>query len=501
MPDEMDIDELKADLQRAVAAPETPAWVGVLLRTVLMLVSAMQKNFDALNERLARLSGENKALRRQLYGKKSEKRPKSRLNTKRKPSSSAKKDAEKLDGIQLDEQTVEHEVAEKDRVCSACGKPRFSTMNAPEESVEYRYIPAKLVRVRHRRHKESCACGCTIVTAPVPPKVTPGGRFGAGLYADIIAKRCLDAIPFQRQADIWQRAGVPLSASTICDLFHRGADVLKELYRIATKAVRDSAVVHADETPQPVLDIGKTRHAYVWTFVTRTLAVFVHSASRSGATPQKVLNSSVGVLVADAYSGYNKVTGPDERTRAGCIVHCRRKFLDAEEHSPDEAAWIVDRIAELYAVEDEAVDRDIVGTADHLKLRRTRSTPIMNRIREWLTEQRAIARPTSTLAKAVNYMHNQWDTLTVFLRDPAVSPDNNAAERPLRRIALGRKNSLFVGYDQSGQRHAINMSFVASCRLNNIDPAVYLKDVLIRAQGSNDQQMRELLPDRWTPPA
>lgn len=201
--------------------------------------------------------------------------------------------------------------------------------------------------------------------------------------------------------------------------------------------------------------------------------------------------------MADAYSGHNSVTSPDSRTRAGCLAHARRKFVEAEGQAHDEVRWLVDQIARIYAVEKAARESGIAGTAKHRELRNSESKPIMDQIRAWILEQKSRARPRSDFGKALAYADNQWDALTVFLDNPAVAPDNNLAERMLRRIALARKASMFVAHDDSGQRYAINLSLVASCRLNDIDPVAYLTDVLPRIADHPAKRITELLPDRW----
>ena len=501
MPTSINIDELIADIERARADETTPAWVSVLLRTVLLLVTTMQRHFDELSGTVDRLESENAKLRKQVYGKKSERKPRSAAPKSKSPkeNDTPRTGPSALDAADLPEEVEEHEVPEEDKTCAVCGGEDFVDMPTGEESVVYTYKPARLVRVRHVRKKCACRKGCSIITAPGPPKVVEGGRFSASLYADVVTKRSFDAIPFHRQADALQRAGIPLSASTLCDLFHAAADVLTPLYHVLIEEVRAAAVVHADETPQPVLVLGGTKRSYVWTFTTNTLAIYVHSASRSGTTPERILADTKGVLTADAYSGYNPVTTPDSRTRAGCLAHARRKFVEAEGQAHDEVQWLLERISRIYAVEKMVREAGLTGSAKHLELRRSESKPIMDEIRTWVLAQKSRARPKSDFAKAVAYADNQWDALTVFLEDSAVAPDNNLAERMLRRIALARKASMFVGYDASGQRYAINLSLVASCRLNEVDPVAYLTDVLPRIADYPANHVADLLPDRWVP--
>lgn len=501
MPTSINIDELIADIERARSDESTPAWVSVLLRTVLLLVTTMQRHFDEMSATVARLEAENAKLRKELFGKKSERKPRSQAakSPRKKTAETPRTGPSALDTADLPEETVEHEVPDEAKTCEVCGGEDFVEMPTDEESVLYTYEPARLVRVRHRRKKCACRNGCGIVTAPGPPKVVEGGRFSASLYADVVTKRSFDAIPFHRQADAFQRAGIPLSVSTLCDLFHTCADVLTPLYKDLIEEVRTAEVVHADETPQPVIDVGGTKRSYVWIFTTQSLAAYVHSGSRSGETPQSVLADTRGVLVVDAYSGYNSVTTPDTRTRGGCLAHARRKFVDAEGQAHDEVHWLIERIAQVYAIEKRARESGIAGSEKHRTLRQRETKPIMDEIRAWLNEQKSRARPKSEFGKAVGYADKQWDALTVFLDDPAVSPDNNLAERLLRRIALARRSSMFVGHDTSGKRYAVNMSLVASCRLNGIDPTAYLTDVLPRIADYPAKRIADLLPDRWTP--
>lgn len=503
MPTSINIDELVANIERAKDDPATPSWVGVLLQTVLLLVTTMQRHFDEMSATVTRLEAENTKLRKELYGKKSERKPRtpSAKPPKKKSPDTSRTGPSALDAADLSEEVVEHEVPDEEKKCAVCGGEDFVDMPTDEESVLYTYKPARLVRVRHKRKKCACRNGCSIITAPAPPKVVEGGRFSSSLYADVVTKRSFDAIPFHRQADAFQRAGIPLSASTLCDLFHTAANVLAPLYNVLLDEIRAAKVVHADETPQPVIEAGGTKRSYVWTFTTPSLAAYVHSGNRSSETPLRILQDSRGTLTADGYSGYNIVTTPDSRLRAGCLVHARRKFVDAEDQAYDEVQWLVERIAAIYAIEKRARDSGIAGTEQHLELRQQETRPIMDEIREWLTRQQSLARPKSAFGKAVGYADKQWSALTVFLDDPAVSPDNNLAERMLRRIALARRTSMFVQHDESGQRYAINMSLVASCRLNDIDPTAYLTDVLTRIADYPAKRVAELLPDRWEPAA
>lgn len=405
-----------------------------------------------------------------------------------------------LDRTNLEEETVEHEVSDGQKVCSDCGGTDFVDTSMDEVSTVYTYYPAKLVRVTHKRKKCKCKNGCTIVTADGPAKITPRSRFSPSLTAHIMASRSFDAIPFHRQSEIWSRAGVPLSPQTITNLFHDGSNALEPLHTPLLDAISESHVIHADETPQPVLSNGKTKQSYIWTFATQKLVAYVHSASRSGELPQKVLQDSIGVLVADGYGGYNKATGAEGRVRAGCLAHGRRKLLDAESEAREEIAWAIDVFGKLYAIEREIKEDGLLGTEAHHQIRQEKSRPLMNEIKLWVANMKDGARPKSKLYKACVYFENQWHAFQTFLDDPNVPLDNNHAERVLRRIALARKTSFFVGSDWHGKSYAFSLSLIYSCRLNGIDPEAYLTDVLPRIKNTPEEKLRDLLPDRWKPP-
>ena len=507
MPEEVTIEQVLKDLKRASQHASTPSWMVAVLSTVMVLLSGMNAQLRQLLETVQKLQNtletvqqENERLRKELYGKKSEKRPRKKISMPRKRNAKPEpRGVAALDKASLPEEHHSHELAEEDKVCPVCGGRDFVQMPTTQDSTEYRYEPAKLIRVHHHRTKWACKHGCSVLTAPGPRRVVSGGRFHASVYAHIMTNRLLDAIPFHRQADAMSRAGVPLSASTICDLFHDAADVLQPLYEVLTEQIRSSPLLHADETPQPVLSKDKTRKSYVWTFATQSLALFIHTKTRNGQVATQLLADTAGTFVADGYQGYDAVQRGESRTRAGCWAHARRKFVQAQDNRPDEVQWILERIGKMYAVEHEAQDRGIQGSDEHLKMRQQRTKPIVEQIHTWLKEHRGPARPKSPFGKAVGYALNQWTELQVFLDDPKVPLDNNHAERQLRRIALGRKNSLFVGSDLSGKDYAVNMSLVISCRLNDIDPAAYLTDVLPRIADTKVSHLRDLLPDRWHP--
>jgi transposase len=204
--------------------------------------------------------------------------------------------------------------------------------------------------------------------------------------------------------------------------------------------------------------------------------------------------------VADAYSGYNKVTTPSGRERAGCLAHLRRRFFDAQSAAPEAAKTAMDFILDVYRIERAALDADLLGTPEHLEMRQTQSQAVMDEFKAWLVAEQGRHPPRGPMGEAINYALGNWAALTLFLTDPHLPIDNNASERALRVAALGRKNFLFVGTDEVGENLAGLYSLIATCEVNGVNPVAYLADVLLRVQKHPASRIDELLPHHWKPP-
>ena len=329
---------------------------------------------------------------------------------------------------------------------------------------------------------------------PVRPDLHGTGRRGE-------VRRRHPAPPAGEGIQARRRADGP---STLGDLFHRTAEITAPLSTRLLEIIAQSGVVLADETTIRVQAKGKTRTAWLWDFITRTeddkeLIAYVFSHSRSGETPVRVLANTTGKLLVDGYSGYNKVTVPGGRDRAGCWAHLRRKFFDALGAAPEAAQKGMDFIVDLYRVERIAIDDGVYGTPAHLKLRQDHSRPTMIEFRLWLHHEKDRHPPRGPMGEAIHYALAQWDALVMFLEDPKLPIDNNPSERALRVAALGRKNFLFVGHDPAGENLAGLYSLVATCEANGVNPVAYLADVLIRVQAHPASRIDEILPHNWTP--
>ena len=449
-----------------------------------------QMLFGKKSEKLAPVDREVKKRRRKKDESQAA-RDKERARQKRKKRAAAKK--------KLTEEVREHQVADDDCRCPVCGGDKYATMGW-EESAEYEYVPAHFKKILHRREKKACTCGQHVLTGPAPVRVSDGVLYGPGMHAHVAVSKCLDSIPFYRLAKQLERVGVPMARSSICDMFHRSAGLLAPLYERILELVPQEQYVNADETRIKVQAEEKTREAWMWTFIGGPFVAYAFSPSRSGETPARILGDSGGVLQVDQYSGYNRVTTPDKRRRAGCIAHARRKFHEARDKAPELVDHVLEQLLELYVVEYDAADEKLLGTDKHLEMRRVRSKPILEDLKERLDAEAPNHLPKGPVAKAIGYFTGNYDALKLFLDDPNVPLDNNVSERQLRLIALGRKNYLFVGHDVAGRNLAILQTLVATCVAGDVNPQDYLADVLIRIQTHPQSRIDDLLPHNWERP-
>ena len=453
-----------------------------------------------------RLRAENALLKKALFGQKSEKLPRPADELRKRgdlpgptPEETRHKRAENRGWKrELPVEKVVHPLPADLPRCAQCGGLPDHAM-PPEISSEYEKLQLQMIRLEHERHKARCQCGSHIVVAPAPMRVADRTQYGKHLWAWTIAAHCLDSMPFYRLAQSLGRQGVPISDAQLGAMFHRAAELLDVLYQRMKALVAQQEVVQADETPLQVQAPGKTRRAYMWVFLAQKLLVYVFSASRSGKTPVAVLGSTQGTLVVDAYSGYNEVTKPDGRDRAGCLAHGRRGLFDAMKFAP-EIREALDIILDVYAVEHKMKAAGKVRSPEHRELRQTVSRDAMNRLKKWLEEHEPGWVPNEAAAKAARYILENWAAMTLFLDRVDVPVDNNGSEAALRVVAKTRDSSLFVGNDDAGQRLAVLLSLTRTAVACGINPEAYLADVLIRVQTWPASRLDELLPQNWQAP-
>lgn len=456
-----------------------------------------------LEAKMQVVTGKLEALERRVFGKKAEKmpppvpKPTGPRSSDQRERTKAVRRARAQAKQELPTDTVAVPVPEPQRHCPHCQASDLRAVGAGTSTVIYDYVEAHFRRRQYVRETLACRCGQYIVTAPAPERATERTSYGPGFVAHLMVSKCSDAIPIARLERQYARSGVPIARSTMNDLLHRHAELLKPLYQRLLASIVEERVVQADETPVQLL--SAKRKGYVWTFLAGKRIAYCFSPSRSGDTPTTVLDDSRGLLVVDAFTGYNAVTVPGQRQRAGCLAHARRKLFEARDAGPEvDNALAV--IGAIYRVEAEMAAAGQLGTVDHLRARWQRSRPLMALLLRWCGEQRHRHPPRSKLGQAVGYVLRQRKALGRFLNDVALPLDNNASERALRRWALGRKNWLFVGTKGAGENLAAIGSLIASCEAVGVNPVRYLTDVLRRVSEHPASRIDELLPERWRPP-
>ena len=405
--------------------------------------------------------------------------------------------------------------------CLCCGSARLRKFGEDiTETLEV--IPRSWKVIQHVREKFSCRACEKVSQAPAPFHVTPRGWAGPSLLAMIMFEKFGQHQPLNRQAERYAREGVPLSLSTLADQVGACCAALTPLSLRLAAHVLAAARLHGDDTTVPVLASGKTDIGRCWVYVrddrpfggtAAPAAMFHYSRDRGGAHPQAHLANYAGLFQADAYSGYGKLYDADRKPgpilEAACWVHARRPFFaladlaqNARRVAEGKPAGVISPIA-LEAVRRIdalfAIERDINGQSAEQRraVRQAASAPLVAELEAWMREQRARLSRTNDLARAMDYMLKRWTAFTRFLDDGRICLSNNAAERALRGIALGRKAWLFAGSDRGGQRAAAMYSLIVTAKLNDVDPQTWLADVLGRIATHPASKIDELLPWNW----
>ena len=389
--------------------------------------------------------------------------------------------------------------------CPCCSGVLHEVGESVSEMLDW--VPAALRVIRIRRPKYGCrACG-SIHQAAAPERPIAGGLATPALLAHVLVSKYCDHLPLYRQAHIFSRHGLEIDRSTLAGWVGGACWWLDALHEKLCAEVFASSHLFADDTPVPVLDPGRgrTKTGRLWVYarddrpwcgLDPPAAVFLFEPDRTAERPKAHLEGFKGVLQVDGYAGFERLTATGDIQLAACWTHARRGFYEvAQATGSPIAAEAVRRIGELYRIEEQ-----IRGNAPELRLagRRTWSTPIINAFRPWLERQLGQIPTSSTLADAIRYALVRWEALTLFLRDGRVELDTNPVERAIRPVALGRKNHLFAGSDNGGARWATLCSLITTCKLNDVEPYVYLRDVLQRmVDGHPVNRLDELLPWAW----
>jgi transposase len=405
--------------------------------------------------------------------------------------------------------------------CACCGGARLSKLGEDiTETLEV--IPKSWKVIQHVREKFTCRDCEKISQAPAPFHVIARGWAGPSLLAMVLFEKFGQHQPLNRQAERYAKEGVPLSLSTLADQVGGCTAALTPLFKRLEAYVLSAERMHGDDTTVPVLAKGKTVTGRIWVYVRDDKpfggpappgAVFYYSRDRAGEHPQAHLANYSGIFQADAYGGYGKLYEPGRAPgpilEAACWVHARRPFFvmaDLAENARRKAQGkkpavisplaleAVRRIDALFEIE-----RAINGQSAKRRwaVRQELSAPLVADLKAWMREQRAKLSRGNEVAKAMDYMLKRWSAFTRFLDDGRICLSNNAAERAVRGIVLGRKSWLFCGSDRGGERAAVMYSLIVTAKMNDVDPQAWLADVLARIAEHPVQRLDELLPWNW----
>ncbi len=478
--------------------------------------AAQQETILKMAEQLEKLQHRLDQLLGLLYGVQSEKKLKAKAETPTTSSDTAlpteqgkkeaKSNASNANGRRplpsdLPRMRIEHDVPEEQRSCECCSLKMQRMGKVVTEQLEYK--PGELYVIEHVRIKYACQrCKDNIITAPLPPQPIDKGLPGPGLLTEVMLNKYQDHLPLYRQEQRFGRSGIDLPRSTLCDWVIQCAFMLAPIVeRMKTDTLLPGLRIFTDDTPVPVLAKGKTHTGRLWTYVgggsERPICViYDYTKSRSQTAPQKFLKGYRGYLQADAYPGYDCLYKSGEVIEVGCWAHARRKFFDIIKAAkkPGLADIAVELIGKLYEVEKQAKQ---LTFQQRKYYRKKHSRPILKGIYRWLKIEEKNVLPKAPIGQAIAYTLNHWRALNNYCRHGTLNIDNNTAERAIKPLVIGRKNWLFAGSHDGAKNAAILYSLIETCKLNEINPFIYLKDVLTRLPTTLIKDLNQLLPYHW----
>jgi transposase len=418
-------------------------------------------------------------------------------------SSKSKKSGRKPLAEHLPRRDIVHEPS---CTCPACGGEMRKVGEDVTEILDY--IPGHFEVIKHIRPAFSCRCCESMAQMPMPSLPIERGQPGAGLLAHVLVGKYCDHLPLYRQSGIYAREGVELDRATLADWVGKTAALVSPLVEAVAQHVMAAEKLHADDTPVPVLapGTGKTKTGRLWVYLrderpyggeAPPAVVYRYSPDRKGEHPRAQLANFRGFLQADGYSGFGPLYQTSNRklatvTEVACWAHVRRKFYDI--HVATNAPIAADalaRIGQLFDIERAAMGR---SPQERVRIRQSTARPVINDLAAFLDASLSRISGKSELAGAIRYARSRWSALTRYLDDGRLEISNNAAERAIRPLALGRKNYLFAGSDAGGERAAVAYTLIETAKLNGLDPEAYLRDVLGRIADHHINRIGELLP-------
>lgn len=357
--------------------------------------------------------------------------------------------------------------------------------------------PQKFFVKRIIRPKYAKANKEGVIIAELPSRPIQGGVVDVSLLVMLLLDKYVDHMPLYRQLKKYERLGVKLSDSTVGNWVAESIKLLEYLHEQLVERVKKSKYIQADETPIKVLDKdkkGTTHRGYYWVYhdVENGLVLYEYDPSRGQRAPTNFLMGYQGYLQTDGYSVYDAL--PNKQIKlAGCMAHARRYFFEAQQNDKARATWMLDKLQDLYAIEDEARKNNYTNE-QRFAIRQEKSIALLAEIKNWLNQNQLTVTPKSPIGKAISYTNTRWNKLCLFASDGILEIDNNLVENAIRPIALGRKNYLFAGSHQAAARAGIIYSFVTCCKKNNIDPYKWLENTLTKLPDTKKSELYMLLP-------
>jgi transposase len=443
----------------------------------------------------AELDGDIAALQSRLDALQGQHNPAGQANDQQKRQPKRRPLPESLPRVE-----VLHDLASKD--CPTCGQGLERIGEDVSEQLDI--IPAKLFVRRHVRPKYCCRHCEQLHTAALPAQPIDKGIAAPGLIAHVAAGKYLNHLPLYRQEAEFERMGVPIVRSTMAGWFGELEVLIEPLVQRLMEKLTAERLLHADETPVPVLDpgSGKTATGYLWAYRSGPWSAlqavaFDFAMSRASQWPTQLLAAFSGTLVVDGYAGYNAVLRRPDVIEAGCMAHARRPFYEiAQATGSPIAQHALVEIGKLYGIEREVKH---LLPEERARLRQQRAGPILVQFKRWLDETYAKSPPQSAIGKALAYSINRWTALMRYVEDGWLNIDNNPVENAIRGSALGKRNWLFAGSEAGGRRAAQFYTLIETAKLNDINPHDYLKHILTALPSAKARDLDGLLPWNFCP--
>ena len=373
-----------------------------------------------------------------------------------------------------------------------------------EITEELDYEPGKLFVNKIIRPKYARQNNEGVIIAPMIERPLPKAIAGAGLLAQIVIDKYVDHLPLYRQQERFKREGVNIPYSTLTDMISGTVQLIAPLYDAHKKIILASNYLHADETPQPVLDKekkGSTHRGYFWVYHNsiEKLVLFDYQPGRGREGPQQMLKNFKGYLQTDGYSVYDFFKDEKDIVVLHCMAHARRMFYEAQQNDKARTEYALTEFAKLYAIEKSCREKKL--SFDEIKnVRSEKSLPILASLGEWMRQQYVQVLPKSVIGKALSYCIERWNELMTYTADGRLNIDNNPVERSIRPVAIGRKNYLFAGSHEAAQRSAMLYSLLGTCKLHEVNPFIWLRNVLQCIATHPINKIEELLPQNWQAP-